>query len=175
MGEVISTMERIDAQAKRIREITGVIDGIAFQTKILALNAEVEAARAGEQGRGFAVVAATVRTLAQRSGDAAKEIRQLIGNSVQQVETGAQKVQVAGQTMGRVMDSIRSVSSTVEAISRAATEQASSLEQVNAAVSEMERSTQQNAAMVEEATAAACSLQSQAERLVASIGGVRKA
>jgi methyl-accepting chemotaxis protein len=173
VADVIATMERIDAQAKKIREITAVIDSIAFQTNILALNAAVEAARAGEQGRGFAVVAAEVRTLAQRSGTAAKEIRELIGASVEQVESGARKVQTAGQTMTRIVDSIRSVSSTVDEISRAAAEQASGIAQVNAAVSEMDRNTQQNAALVEQAAAATDALKGQARRLAESIGTLR--
>jgi methyl-accepting chemotaxis protein len=173
VADVIATMERIDAQAKKIREITAVIDGIAFQTNILALNAAVEAAGAGEQGRGFAVVAAEVRTLAQRSGTAAKEIRELIGASVEQVENGARKVQTAGQTMKRIVESIHSVSATVGEISRAAAQQASGIAQVNATVSEMDRNTQQNAALVQQAAQATDALNGQARRLVQSIGTLR--
>lgn len=175
VSDVVETMQRIDAQAKKISEIIGVIDGIAFQTNILALNAAVEAARAGEQGRGFAVVAQEVRTLAQRSGDAAKEIRGLIVASVEQAEIGARKVQTAGETMQRIVASIRSVSSTVDEISRATAEQASGISEVNTAVSEMDRDTQQNAAMVEQAAAAAESLKLQARRLAESIGTLRTA
>jgi methyl-accepting chemotaxis protein len=173
VSEVVDTMQKIDAQAKKIREIIGVIDGIAFQTNILALNAAVEAARAGEQGRGFAVVAQEVRTLAQRSGEASKEIRSLIGASVAQVEAGMEKVQTAGDTMQRIVTSIRSVSTTVDEISRATAEQASGIGQVNSAVAEMDRATQQNAAMVQEAAAAAESLKVQARRLSDSIGTLR--
>ncbi len=175
VSDVVETMQRIDAQAKKISEIIGVIDGIAFQTNILALNAAVEAARAGEQGRGFAVVAQEVRTLAQRSGDAAKEIRSLIVASVEQVELGAHKVQAAGETMQRIVTSIRSVSTTVDEISRATAEQANGISEVNTAVSEMDRHTQQNAAMVEQAAAAAESLKRQARRLAESIGTLRTA
>ncbi|MES2888587.1 MAG: methyl-accepting chemotaxis protein [Pseudomonadota bacterium] len=175
VSDVVETMQRIDAQAKKISEIIGVIDGIAFQTNILALNAAVEAARAGEQGRGFAVVAQEVRTLAQRSGDAAKEIRTLIVASVEQAEMGAHKVQAAGATMQRIVASIRSVSATVDEISRATSEQASGISEVNSAVAEMDRHTQQNAAMVQEAAAAAASLKLQAHRLSESIGTLRTA
>jgi methyl-accepting chemotaxis protein len=175
VAEVVSTMQQIDAQAKKIREITGVIDSLAFQTNILALNAAVDAARAGEHGRGFAVVAAEVRTLAQRSAESAKEIRGLIGSSVDQVESGTQKVQAAGATMQRIVESIQSVSATVEAISLAAAEQARGVAEVNTAVAEMDRNTQQNASLVEEATAATESLKDQARRLAESIGSRRTA
>ncbi len=175
VAEVVSTMQQIDAQAKKIREITGVIDSLAFQTNILALNAAVEAARAGEHGRGFAVVAAEVRTLAQRSAESAKEIRGLIGSSVDQVESGTQKVQAAGATMQRIVESIQSVSATVEAISLAAAEQARGVAEVNTAVAEMDRNTQQNASLVEQATAATESLKDQARRLAESIGSLRTA
>jgi methyl-accepting chemotaxis protein len=166
VADVVTTMEAINAQAKKIGEIIATIDGIAFQTNILALNAAVEAARAGEHGRGFAVVAAEVRSLAQRSGDAAREIRSLISNSVEQIDAGAGKVQAAGQTMGRIVGAIEKVASTVDGISRAAAEQATGIAQVNQTVAEMDRSTQQNAAMVEEASAATESLRQQSERLV---------
>ena len=166
-------MQQIDAQAKKIREITAVIDGIAFQTNILALNAAVEAARAGDSGRGFAVVAQEVRTLAQRSATAAKEIRELIVASVNQVESGTLKVRAAGQTMHRIVDSIQHVSGTVEQISRAASEQANGVAQVNDAVSLMDRSTQENAALVRLGAAAAESLKVQALRLAESLGRLR--
>ncbi len=167
--QAVATMVEIDAQAKKIREITGVIDGIAFQTNILALNAAVEAARAGEQGRGFAVVAGEVRMLAQRSGEAAKQIGALIGQSVEQVEAGSRIVQTAGQTMQRIVTSIRGVSDSVEAIARAAADQATGIESVHAAVTDMDQSTQQNAALVEQASAAATSLKAQAQRLTATV------
>ena len=166
VADVIQTMEAINAQAKKIGEIIGTIDGIAFQTNILALNAAVEAARAGEQGRGFAVVAGEVRSLAQRSADAAREIRTLISSSVEQIDAGAVKVQAAGQTMGRIVSAIERVAGSVDDISRATAEQASGIAQVNQTVAEMDRSTQQNAALVEQASAATESLRHQAERLV---------
>ncbi|URI07130.1 methyl-accepting chemotaxis protein [Aquincola tertiaricarbonis] len=169
VADVIQTMEAINAQAKKIGEIIGTIDGIAFQTNILALNAAVEAARAGEQGRGFAVVAGEVRSLAQRSADAAREIRTLISSSVEQIDAGAVKVQAAGQTMGRIVSAIERVAGSVEDISRATAEQASGIAQVNQTVAEMDRSTQQNAALVEQASAATESLRHQAERLVQMI------
>jgi methyl-accepting chemotaxis protein len=164
--DVVQTMGGISAQSRKIGEIVGVIDGIAFQTNILALNAAVEAARAGEQGRGFAVVAQEVRTLAGRSGAAAREIRELIAKSVEQTEAGSAKVQVAGSTMGRVVDSIEKVSGMVDAITRASSEQAEGIAQVNQSVSEMDRSTQQNAAMVEQAMAATESLRGHARHMV---------
>jgi methyl-accepting chemotaxis protein len=173
VSEVVNAMDAISAQGRKIAEIIGTIDSIAFQTNILALNAAVEAARAGEQGRGFAVVASEVRTLAQRSGDAAKEIRTLIGATVEQVDAGTGKVEVAGQTMSRVVESIQKVSQMVGDITRAATEQAEGIAQVNSAVAEMDKSTQQNAAMVEEATAATESLRSQAGHLVESLSRFR--
>lgn len=173
MQEAVKTMTQIDAQAKKIQEITGVIDSIAFQTNILALNAAVEAARAGEQGRGFAVVALEVRNLADRSRSAAREIGELIGTTVTQVDAGSKTVKAAGDTMGRIVDSIRTVGDTVDAIARASNEQAAGIEQVNVAMASMDRNTQQNAAMVEEASAAATSLQSQAQRLVQSISSLR--
>jgi methyl-accepting chemotaxis protein len=173
MREAVKTMVQIDAQAKKIQEITGVIDGIAFQTNILALNAAVEAARAGEQGRGFAVVALEVRNLADRSRTAAREIGGLIGTTVTQVDAGSKIVKAAGDTMGRIVESIRTVGDTVDAIARASNEQAAGIEQVNVAMANMDRNTQQNAAMVEQASAAATSLQSQAQRLVQSIGSLR--
>jgi methyl-accepting chemotaxis protein len=169
VAEVVSTMEAISVQAKRISEIIGTIDGIAFQTNILALNAAVEAARAGEQGRGFAVVASEVRSLAQRSSEAAKEIRGLIGASVEQVAAGTNKVYAAGQTMQRIVTSIEQVSTMVAEISRATAEQADAIQGVNDAVSDMDRNTQQNAALVEESAAAAESLRVQAAGLVQAV------
>jgi methyl-accepting chemotaxis protein len=164
--DVVKTMDAINAQAKKIADIIGTIDGIAFQTNILALNAAVEAARAGEQGRGFAVVAAEVRSLAHRSAESAREIRTLIGSSVEQIDAGASQVQAAGQTMTRIIGAIERVSTTVDDIARAASEQATGIAQVNQTVAEMENSTQQNAAMVEQATAATDALNGQAQRLV---------
>ena len=169
VAEVVKTMDAISTQAKRISEIIGTIDGIAFQTNILALNAAVEAARAGEQGRGFAVVASEVRSLAQRSGEAAKEIRGLIGASVEQVASGTSKVHAAGETMRRIVSSIEQVSTMVAEISRATAEQADAIHGVNDAVSDMDRNTQQNAALVEESAAAAESLRVQAASLVQTI------
>ena len=169
VAEVVKTKDAISVQAKRISEIIGTIDGIAFQTNILALNAAVEAARAGEQGRGFAVVASEVRSLAQRSGEAAKEIRGLIGASVEQVEAGTSKVHAAGETMRRIVASIEQVSTMVAEISRATAEQADAIHGVNDAVSDMDRNTQQNAALVEESAAAAESLRVQAAGLVQAV------
>jgi methyl-accepting chemotaxis protein len=173
VAEVVKTMDAISVQAKRISEIIGTIDGIAFQTNILALNAAVEAARAGEQGRGFAVVASEVRSLAQRSSEAAKEIRRLIGASVEQVETGTSKVHAAGETMRRIVASIEQVSTMVAEISRATAEQADAIHGVNDAVSDMDRNTQQNAALVEQSAAAAESLRVQAAGLVQAVSVFR--
>ncbi|QGZ41616.1 methyl-accepting chemotaxis protein [Pseudoduganella flava] len=170
VGEVVRTMEAIDASAKKIVDIIAVIDGIAFQTNILALNAAVEAARAGEQGRGFAVVAAEVRNLAQRSASAAREVKALITDSVGQVEQGATLVGKAGATMREVVDSVQRVTRIIGEISGATGEQEAGIHQVNQAVIEMDGVTQQNAALVEEAAAAAASLQSQAGELAAVVG-----
>jgi len=165
VGQVVDTMGSIDASAKKIVDIIGVIDGIAFQTNILALNAAVEAARAGEQGRGFAVVASEVRNLAQRSANAAKEIKELIGNSVEQVDIGSKLVQQAGNTMGEVVSSVRRVTDIMGEITSASSEQTIGIEQVNTAITQMDHVTQQNAALVEEAAAAAASMQEQAAKL----------
>ena len=168
VGQVVETMTSISAASRRIVEIIGVIDGIAFQTNILALNAAVEAARAGEQGRGFAVVASEVRSLAQRSATAAKEIKRLIDDSVEQVEAGGRMVEQAGETMQQVVGSIRQVSHIVAEISSSSREQSAGIEQVNVAVVQMDDSTQKNAAMVEQSTAAARALQAQANKLTAA-------
>jgi methyl-accepting chemotaxis protein len=175
VGDVIATMDAINAQAKKIGEIIAVIDGIAFQTNILALNAAVEAARAGEQGRGFSVVASEVRTLAHRSADAAKEIRTLISSSVERIESGVGKVNAAGQTMTRIVTAIENVSTTVGEISSAAAQQAGGIAQISQAVTEMDRSTQQNAALVEEASAATEALRGQAQSLVQMLTRFRTA
>ena len=165
MAKVVDTMQEINASAKKIVDIIGVIDGIAFQTNILALNAAVEAARAGEQGRGFAVVAAEVRNLAQRSAAAAKEIKQLIGASVEKVDAGGKLVEQAGATMSEVVDSVRLVTDVIGEISAASQAQSSGIEQINQAISQMDEVTQQNAALVEQAAASAESLQGQAGHL----------
>ena len=165
VSQVVDTMASINASSKKIVDIIGVIDGIAFQTNILALNAAVEAARAGEQGRGFAVVASEVRTLAQRSAAAAKEIKQLIGDSVSKVDAGAKLVDHAGATMEEIVASVRSVTDIMGEITAASQEQTVGIEQINMAVSQMDQVTQQNASLVEEAAAAAESLQEQAAKL----------
>ncbi|WP_084267937.1 methyl-accepting chemotaxis protein [Azohydromonas lata] len=162
---VVATMQDISASSRRIEDITGVIDGIAFQTNILALNAAVEAARAGEQGRGFAVVAGEVRTLAQRSAEAAKEIKGLIADSVGKVQTGSQQVGDAGSVMQDLVRQVQRVSDLLGEISSASVEQTSGIDQVSQAVSQLDEVTQQNAALVEESTAAADSLSQQASRL----------
>src|SRR5471032_3000013 len=170
VGRVVDTMGHIDASAKKIVDIIGVIDGIAFQTNILALNAAVEAARAGEQGRGFAVVATEVRNLAQRSAGAAKEIKALIGDSVEQVDIGARLVQQAGSTMDDVVASVRRVTDIMAEITSASSEQSTGIDQVNIAISQMDQVTQQNAALVEQAAAAAESMQQQAGALAHAMG-----
>ena len=165
VAEVVATMGAINESSRKIVDIISVIDGIAFQTNILALNAAVEAARAGEQGRGFAVVASEVRNLAQRSAAAAKEIKQLIGDSVARVDAGTRLVDQAGHTMGEVVTSIARVTSIMGHITSASDEQRDGLEQINLAVTQMDEVTQQNAALVEEAAAAAASMEDQAARL----------
>jgi methyl-accepting chemotaxis protein len=170
VGQVVSTMGEINESAKKIVDIISVIDGIAFQTNILALNAAVEAARAGEQGRGFAVVAAEVRNLAQRSAGAAKEIKDLIGNSVEKVEAGSRLVNQAGETISEVVTSVKRVSGIISEIATASNEQSAGIEQINQVIAQMDEVTQQNAALVEEAAAAAGSLQDQANTLVKSVG-----
>jgi len=165
VGEVVDTMASINESSKKIVEIIAVIDGIAFQTNILALNAAVEAARAGEQGRGFAVVASEVRNLAQRSAAAAKEIKSLINNSVEQVAVGAKLVDEAGMTMKEIVESVRRVTDIMSEISAATQEQTSGIDEINRAISQMDQVTQQNAALVEEAAAASQSMQDQAATL----------
>jgi methyl-accepting chemotaxis protein/methyl-accepting chemotaxis protein-1 (serine sensor receptor) len=166
---VVATMEQISAASRKISDIIGVIDGIAFQTNILALNAAVEAARAGEQGRGFAVVAGEVRSLAQRSAQAAREIKSLIGASVEKVEVGSQQVNDAGRTMSDIVTQVRRVSDLIAEISAATHEQTCDISQVSGAVSQLDQVTQQNAALVEQSAAAAESLQQQAARLVEAV------
>ena len=165
VGDVVTTMDEITASSRKIVDIIGVIDGIAFQTNILALNAAVEAARAGEQGRGFAVVASEVRSLAQRSADAAKEIKTLIGASVDRVEAGAKQVADAGDTMNDIVMQVKRVSDLIGEISSATVEQTAGIGQVSDAVTQLDQVTQQNAALVEESAAAAESLKNQAARL----------
>ncbi len=175
MGDVIRTMEAIDSASNKIADIISVIDGIAFQTNILALNAAVEAARAGEQGRGFAVVATEVRNLAHRSAAAAKEIKTLISDSVEQVEQGGKLVQQAGAAMTEVVDTVRSVTDIVSEISAASAEQSTGIDEINRAITQMDEVTQQNAALVEEAAAASQSLQEQASNLASVVGAFKLA
>ncbi len=169
VARVVATMDEINASSRKITDIIGVIDGIAFQTNILALNAAVEAARAGEQGRGFAVVASEVRSLAQRSANAAREIKALIGASVDRVEIGGQLVTEAGGTMQAIVGGVQRVSDIIQEITCASAEQATGIGQVNVSVSELDRMTQQNAALVEESAAAAESLKDQARQLAAVV------
>jgi methyl-accepting chemotaxis protein len=169
VGEVVSTMNDINQSSRKIADIVGVIDSIAFQTNILALNAAVEAARAGEQGRGFAVVASEVRSLAQRSAEAAKEIKALIGASVEKVESGSRQVQTAGQTMDEIVGSVQRVSDIIGEITAAAAEQSEGIDAVNGAIGQLDQMTQQNAALVEQSAAAAESLRDQASRLTQAV------
>ncbi|MBE3027972.1 methyl-accepting chemotaxis protein [Janthinobacterium sp. BJB1] len=169
VAQVVNTMGSIKDSSRKIVDIIGVIDGIAFQTNILALNAAVEAARAGEQGRGFAVVASEVRNLAQRSAGAAKEIKGLIGDSVDKVDAGSRLVDEAGQTMGLIVTSIRQVADIMGEITAATQEQSHGIEEVNQAIAQMDQMTQQNAALVEEAAAAAESMQDQAQKLADAV------
>ncbi|MBC3811434.1 methyl-accepting chemotaxis protein [Undibacterium aquatile] len=170
VGDVVHTMSSIKDSSKKIVDIIGVIDGIAFQTNILALNAAVEAARAGEQGRGFAVVATEVRNLAQRSAGAAKEIKTLIADSVDKVEAGTRLVDDAGKTMDEIVSSIQSVADIMAEITAASAEQRDGIQQVNQAITKMDEATQQNAALVEEAAAAAGSMRDQANNLNQAVG-----
>ncbi|WP_284424776.1 methyl-accepting chemotaxis protein [Acidovorax sp. SUPP1855] len=165
VGQVVTSMQQITDSSRKISDIIGVIDGIAFQTNILALNAAVEAARAGEQGRGFAVVASEVRSLAQRSAEAAKEIKLLIDTSVRNVESGSQQVAQAGQTMEEIVGSVQRVSDLIGEITASSTEQRDGIAQVNQAVSNLDQMTQQNAALVEQSSAAATAMRDQAQRL----------
>ena len=173
VSQVVHTMGEITASSRKIQDIIGVIDGIAFQTNILALNAAVEAARAGEQGRGFAVVAGEVRSLAQRSAEAAKEIKQLIGASVDKVEAGTRLVDDAGKTMDEIVNQVKRVSDLISEISAATTEQSSGIQQMSQAVGHLDQVTQQNSALVEQGAAASQSLQQQTQRLVEAVSVFR--
>jgi methyl-accepting chemotaxis protein len=170
VAEVVQTMDGITQASRKIADIIGVIDEIAFQTNILALNAAVEAARAGDQGRGFAVVAAEVRNLAQRSANAAKEIKGLISDSVSKVESGSKLVDTAGKTMEEIVQSVKRVTDIMAEISAASQEQRGGIEQVNTAVTQMDKVTQQNAALVEEAAAAAKSMEDQTNSMAEMVG-----
>ena len=173
VSQVVSTMEEISTSSRRIGDIIGVIDGIAFQTNILALNAAVEAARAGEQGRGFAVVASEVRSLAQRSAQAAKEIKTLIGAAVDRVESGSRMVQDAGSTMTEIVTSVGRVNDMIGEIGAATREQSEGIDQINVGVAQLDQMTQQNAALVEEAASAAASLKDQSTRLAGAVGAFK--
>jgi methyl-accepting chemotaxis protein-1 (serine sensor receptor) len=173
VSQVVITMGSIKDSSRKIVDIIGVIDSIAFQTNILALNASVEAARAGEQGRGFAVVATEVRNLAQRSAAAAREIKQLIEHSVERVEAGGRLVEQAGATMHDIVTSVQRVTDIMGEITSASREQTAGIGQINVAVAQMDQVTQQNAALVEEAAAAAGAMRDEAARLAASVGVFR--
>ena len=173
VGQVVSTMDDIDQSSRKINDIIGVIDGIAFQTNILALNAAVEAARAGEQGRGFAVVASEVRSLASRSAEAAREIKGLIGASVEKVASGSRLVQDAGRTMEEIVGSVKRVSDIIGEITAASAEQSDGIGEVNTAIAQLDQMTQQNAALVEQSAAAAESLKSQAHNLAQAVQAFR--
>ena len=173
VSQVVCTMDEINTSSKKIADIIGTIDGIAFQTNILALNAAVEAARAGEQGRGFAVVASEVRSLAQRSAEAAKEIKALIGASVEKVSTGSRLVRDAGSTMDEIVASVQRVTDIIGEISAATSEQSTGIGEVNSAVNQLDRMTQQNAALVEQSAAAAESLKDQASKLATAVSTFR--
>ncbi|MDO9166542.1 MAG: methyl-accepting chemotaxis protein [Rhodoferax sp.] len=173
VAQVVATMDEINTSARKISDIIGVIDGIAFQTNILALNAAVEAARAGEQGRGFAVVASEVRSLAGRSAEAAREIKSLIGASVDKVDSGSRLVADAGKTMTEIVSSVKRVSDIIGEISSASSEQSDGISQVNTSVTELDQMTQQNAALVEQSAAAAESLREQAQRLAQLVSTFR--
>ena len=173
VSQVVTTMDQITASSRKIADITGVIDSIAFQTNILALNAAVEAARAGEQGRGFAVVASEVRSLAQRSAEAAKEIKGLIGSSVERVEDGSRLVSQAGETMTEIVSSVRRVSDIISEITASSAEQSDNIGQISQSVSQLDQMTQQNAALVEQSTAASESLREQAVHLTSAVSQFR--
>jgi methyl-accepting chemotaxis protein len=170
VSDVVATMEKIEQASGRIGDIIGVIDGIAFQTNILALNAAVEAARAGEQGRGFAVVAQEVRSLAQRSAQAAREVKVLVESTVASVSAGSGQVRQAGDTMREIVSNVSNVTTIISEITHAANEQTRGIQEVNRAVTQLDEMVQQNAALVEQSTAAATALQSQANALATTVG-----